>query len=90
MVQSGAEQVFLDELWMSVDIKHALRHVLCLTNPSRMQAARWGEASVGMSHALRHGECLPNPSELRPQEVPVGQGGEVGRRVISVSILNKH
>ena len=27
---------------MSVDTKQALRPVLCLTNPSRMQAARWG------------------------------------------------
>ena len=26
---------------MREDLKHALRHVLCLANPSRMQGARW-------------------------------------------------
>ena len=59
---------------MSVDMKQALRLVSCLANPSAMQGARWGEASVGMKQALRLVSCLANPSELRPQEVPVGQG----------------
>ena len=49
---------------MSVDLKHALRHVFSLANPSALAGARWGEASVDMSHALRHDECLPNPSAL--------------------------
>ena len=31
---------------MSVDLKHALRHVLCLPNPSAMAGARWEAASV--------------------------------------------
>ena len=26
---------------MSVDMRHALRHVECLANPSAMQGARW-------------------------------------------------
>ena len=47
---------------MRLDMKHALRHVLCLPNPSHMQVARW--ARLDMSHALRHDECLPNPSAL--------------------------
>ena len=48
---------------MSVDTKHALRHVLCLANPSRMQAARW--ESVDTKHALRHVLCLANPSRMQ-------------------------
>ena len=63
---------------MSVDIKQALRPVLCLANPSRMQAARWERLDT--KQALRPVSCLPNPSELRPKEVPAGQGGEVGER----------
>ena len=47
---------------MSEDLKHALRHVLCLTNPSAMQGARWER--LDMSHALRHVQCLANPSAL--------------------------
>ena len=57
---------------MSVDIKQALRPVLCLANPSRMQAARWERLDT--KQALRPVSCLPNPSELRPKEVPAGQG----------------
>ncbi len=63
---------------MRLDTEQALRPVLCLPNPSRMQAARWGEASVDMKQALRLVSCLANPSELRPQEVPVGQGARWG------------
>jgi hypothetical protein len=48
---------------MSVDMRHALRHVECLANPSAMQGARWG--SVDMRHALRHVECLANPSAMQ-------------------------
>ena len=59
---------------MSVDTEQALRLVLCLANPSRMQAARWGEARLDTKQALRPVLSLPNPSELRPKEVPVGQG----------------
>ena len=59
---------------MSVDTQQALRLVACLANPSRMQAARWGEASVDTKQALRPVLSLPNLSELRPEEVPVGQG----------------
>ena len=44
---------------MSVDTKQALRLVLCLANPSRMQAARWGASK------LRHILCLANPSRLQ-------------------------
>ncbi len=54
---------------MRLDLKHALRHVLCLPNPSALAGARWGEASVDTKHALRHVSCLTNPSALRPQEV---------------------
>ena len=63
---------------MSVDTQQALRLVSCLANPSAMQGARWGEASVDKKQALRPVVCLPNPSELRPQEVPVGQGARWG------------
>ena len=59
---------------MSVGLRQALRLVLSLTNPSRMQAARWGEARRDTKQALRPVLSLPNPSELRSQEVPVGQG----------------
>ena len=34
---------------MSEDLKHALRHVFSLTNPSALAGARWGEASVDMN-----------------------------------------
>ena len=59
---------------MSVDTQQALRLVACLANPSRMQAARWGEARLDTKQALRPVLSLPNPSELRSEEVPVGQG----------------
>ena len=48
---------------MSVDTKHALRHVLCLANPSRMQAARWERPDT--EQALRPVPCLPNPSRMQ-------------------------
>ena len=32
---------------MRLDTKQALRPVLCLPNPSRMQAARWGSVGKG-------------------------------------------
>ena len=59
---------------MRLDTKQALRPVLSLPNPSAMQGARWGEASVDTKQALRPVLSLPNPRELRPQEVPVAQG----------------
>ena len=34
------------KLGMSMDMRHALRHVECLANPSRMQATRWEHAIV--------------------------------------------
>ena len=36
---------------MRLDTQHALRHILCLSNPSRMQAARWGETGHKTSPA---------------------------------------
>ena len=45
-------------------MRHALRHVECLPNPSALAGARWGGAKLDMRHALRHVECLPNPSAL--------------------------
>ena len=48
---------------MSADMRHALRHVKCLANPSRLQAARW--ESADMRHALRHVKCLANPRAPR-------------------------
>ena len=59
---------------MRLDTKQALRPVLSLPNPSAMQGARWGEASVDTKQALRLVLSLTNPSELRPEEVPVGPG----------------
>ena len=59
---------------MSVDTEQALRLVLCLANPSRMQAARWGEARLDSNQALRLVSSPTNPSELRSEEVPVGPG----------------
>ena len=59
---------------MRLDTKQALRPVLSLPNPSAMQGARWGEASGDLRQALRLVSSLTNLSELRPQEVPVGQG----------------
>ena len=59
---------------MSVDTQQALRLVACLANPSRMQAARWGEASVDKKQALRLVLSLTNPGELRPEDAPIGQG----------------
>ena len=47
---------------MSVDMSHALRHEECLTNPSRMQAARW--MSVDTKQALRLVSRLANPSAI--------------------------
>ena len=49
---------------MSVDLRQALRLVLSLTNPSRMQAARWGEARLDTKQALRLVLSLTNPSAL--------------------------
>ena len=63
---------------MRLDTEQALRPVLCLPNPSRMQAARWGEARLDTEQALRPVVCLPNPSDPRPQEVPVGQSARWG------------
>ena len=34
---------------MSEDLKHALRHVLCLPNPSAMQGARWRRVRLNMN-----------------------------------------
>ena len=59
---------------MSVDTQQALRLVACLANPSRMQAARWGEARVDRSKALPLDLRMPNPSAMRPEKVPAGQG----------------
>ena len=63
---------------MRLGTQQALRPVVCLPNPSAMQGARWGEARLDTEQALRPVVCLPNPSELRPQEVPVGQGARWG------------
>ena len=57
---------------MSGDLRQALRLVSSLTNPSRMQAARWGEARLDTKQALRPVLSLPNPSELRSEEAPAG------------------
>ena len=62
---------------MRPDMSHALRHGECLPNPSRTQAARWGEARLDTKQALQHVLNLTNPRELRPQEVPVGTGRDV-------------
>ena len=59
---------------MRLDTKQALRPVLSLPNPSAMQGARWGAARLDTKQTLRPVLSLPNPSELRPEEVPVGQG----------------
>ena len=59
---------------MSVDTQQALRLVACLANPSRMQAARWGEARLDTKQTLRPVMSLPNPSAMRPEKVPAGQG----------------
>ena len=50
---------------MRLDTKQALRPVLSLPNPSAMQGARWGEASVDTEQALRPAVCLPNPSRMQ-------------------------
>ena len=59
---------------MSGDLRQALRLVSSLTNPSRMQAARWGAARVDRSKALPLDLRMPNPSAMRPEKVPAGQG----------------
>ena len=48
---------------MSVDTQQALRLVVCLTNPSAMQGARW--ESVDTQQALRLAMCLTNPSAIQ-------------------------
>ena len=50
---------------MSVDTKHALRHVLCLANPSALQGARWGGARLDLRQALRLVLSLTNPSRMQ-------------------------
>ena len=53
---------------MRLDTQHALRHVLCLSNPSRMQAVRWDESG----HTTYPAACFV-PVESEPHA-----GGEVG------------
>jgi hypothetical protein len=50
---------------MRLDTKQALRPVLRLPNPSRMQAARWGEARLDTKQALRLVLCLTNPRRMQ-------------------------
>ena len=50
---------------MSVDTKQALRLVLCLANPSRMQAARWKRAAF-------RGACAVPPESKRRKGRAVG------------------
>ncbi len=46
---------------MSVDTKHALRHVLCRANPSAMQNVRWGAASVDITPSRRSSQANSFP-----------------------------
>jgi hypothetical protein len=49
---------------MRLDTEQALRPVLCLPNPSRMQAARWGGANVDTALRLVV-LSLTNPSAMQ-------------------------
>ncbi len=48
---------------MSVDTRMSLRTSECLTNLSRMQAAKW--MRLGTNQALRLDLCLPNPKAMQ-------------------------
>ena len=56
---------------MRLDTKQALRPVLSLPNPSRMQAARWGRSQAG--HKTGPAACF------EPAESERHAGREVGR-----------
>ena len=59
---------------MRQDIEQALRPVVCLPNPSRMQAARWERAGF-------RGACAAPPESKRAATAgsPCGTGRAVGR-----------
>jgi hypothetical protein len=52
---------------MSADTKHALRHVLCLTNRSGLQAAPWGDRGIKLKRKPQSGELL---TKHRKKQLP--------------------
>ena len=62
---------------MSGDLRQALRLVSSLTNPSRMQAARWGAARLDTKQALRAVLCPAKSERDATGESPRGTRSEL-------------